>query len=131
MAFDRNFRHQEPLNLNNLPLPIGEKTKEIALSSLEGGKVFLSEPFAPFVGVARFGPFVQGDIDVIVDVVEGLFTTNVTVVISPPSQKGVELSQQLPRRLSIVGFDDASYLEQTSLDRRFGGFDNQLALVFA
>src|SRR5262249_29371379 len=78
-----------------------------------------------------FRPAPESLEDRMVDRLEDLGADDMPVILCPPSNEGVEETDQGPGGGALVGLDDAPDLAQERLDTLRCGLNEQLTVVFA
>jgi hypothetical protein len=105
--------------------------REHPVLSADGGKVAGLHPADAFIGMSSFGPAPQRLEDRMIDRLEDLGADDMPVILRPPSNEGVEETDQRPGSGALVGFDDAPDFAQGRLDALRGGLNEQLTVIFA
>ena len=98
--------------------------------SPSGLEVFLLDPGMRLVWVSSFCPLPQCQKDRMIHLVEGFRADHMSVIISPTSNFGVELSNEIACCGLFVLLHDFADPLQKSMDVLFRGLNQQFSVVF-
>ena len=124
MAFDRHACCVEQAKLFSIQVSV-----KYPVTVTDGLEVFLLHPSFALVGMSSLGPTPDGLEDRMVDSAEGLFADDMSMVLRPTSDNGVEFGNQLTGGQMLMVLDEGADFEQESFDALFGRFNQQFAVV--
>ena len=122
MADDGDGRH-----LEQIMTAVGKDPSTLAPLR----KVFRLDPVGTFRMMATFGPAPEHLVQPRIAVGKDLLADHGAIVVGPSAQERVELLQQRLRADRLIRIQERLHLPQEGLLTGLGGFDEELAVVFA
>lgn len=114
------------------PMFVGGQGLEKSFLRPRWSDVLSIDPATRLVSVATYGPFPERLADPVVDALEDLLADNVSVVVGPAPDDGVETVYQSDgRETTAFGLDNRLHLLQESLLLLLGWRDEEFSIVLA
>ena len=129
MPFEAHLAWAEQSHRANLLIARGHWPTEIPATPVGMGEIFLFEPSVILVTMTAMYPTPEQSKQIVVEPSKGIATDDMTIVVAPSAQHGIELKNQLAGATALMGLHDLFNLFDNAPETGFRWGDEQFVLV--